>query len=94
MDIAALYLVSYLVGAVPTAYIIGRLVKGLDLRTHGSGNVGAANLLYHVGKGWVVPLGLVEVLVKGASPIWVGQHLLGLDRASGLFWPIRPICPT
>ncbi len=79
MDIAALYLISYLVGAVPTAYIIGRLVKGLDLRTHGSGNVGGANLLWHVGKRWVVPLGLFEVLVKGASPIWAGQHLLGLD---------------
>ena len=83
MNIAALYLISYLVGAVPTAYIIGRLVKGLDLRTHGSGNVGGANLFRHVGKGWVVPLGLFEVLAKGASPIWAGQHLLGLDPASG-----------
>ena len=65
MEIAALYILSYLVGAVPTAYLIGKLVRGLDLRTYGSGNVGGANLFYHVGKGWVVPLGVFEVLVKG-----------------------------
>ena len=84
MDIAGLYIFSYLVGAVPTAYIIARLVKGIDLRGYGSGNVGASNLFHHVGKKWVVPLGLFEVLIKGALPIWTGQYLLGLERSSGL----------
>jgi glycerol-3-phosphate acyltransferase PlsY len=37
-----------------------------------------------VGKRWVVPLGLFEVFVKGAAPVWIGKHLLGLDEASGL----------
>ena len=42
MELALLYLYSYLIGSVPTAYIIGRLVKGIDIRHYGSGNVVAA----------------------------------------------------
>ena len=84
MDIAGLYIFSYLVGSLPTAYIIARLVKKVDLRRYGSGNVGSSNLFYHVSKKWVVPLGLFEVLIKGALPVWTGQYLLGLERSSGL----------
>jgi glycerol-3-phosphate acyltransferase PlsY len=84
MEIAGLYLYAYLVGAVPTAYLIGRLAKGVDIRNYGSGNVGGSNVWNHVGKGWVLPLGLFEVLVKGASPIWIGEHLLALERSSAL----------
>ena len=82
MDIAALYIGSYLLGSIPTAYLMGRLVKGVDIRGYGSGNVGSANLYEHVGKRWVVPLVAVEVLVKGALPIWVGLYVLDIDRAS------------
>lgn len=82
MDITALYIGSYLLGSIPTAYLIGRLVKGVDIRGYGSGNVGSANLYEHVGKRWVVPLVAVEMLVKGGLPIWVGLYVLGIDRAS------------
>ena len=84
MDIAGLYIFSYLVGAVPTAYLIARLVKRVDLRRYGSGNVGALNLFHQVSSKWVFPFGLFEVLIKGALPIWTGQYLLGLERSSGL----------
>ena len=83
MDIAGLYIFSYLVGSIPTAYIIARLVKKVDLRRCGSGNVGSSNLFYHVSRKWVVPLGLFEVLIKGALPVLTGHYLLGLERASG-----------
>lgn len=43
-------LVSYLIGAVPTAYILGKLLKGIDLRRYGSGNVGATNAWRILGK--------------------------------------------
>ncbi len=84
IDIAFLYIYSYLLGAIPTAYIIARLVKGIDIRKYGSGTVGGTNLWYHVGKKWVVPLGFFEILGKGASPLWVGHYVLDLDRSS--FW--------
>jgi glycerol-3-phosphate acyltransferase PlsY len=67
---------------VPTAYIIGRLVKGIDIRQRGSGNVGGSNVFYSVGKLWVVPLGLFELFAKGGSPIWIGIYALDLDRSS------------
>jgi glycerol-3-phosphate acyltransferase PlsY len=82
MEIAGLYIFSYLVGSVPTAFLIGKLAKGIDIRQYGSGNVGATNVVHHVGKRWLVPLGILELFVKGASPIWIGQFLLGLDRSS------------
>ena len=82
MELAALYIYAYLVGSVPTAYVIARLVKGIDIRQYGSGNVGGSNLISTVGRGWAVPLGLFELFAKGASPIWIGTYLLDLDKAS------------
>jgi glycerol-3-phosphate acyltransferase PlsY len=81
-EIAGLYLLSYLVGSVPTAYLIARLVKGIDIRRYGSGNVGGTNLAQQLGKAWLLPLGLVDVLVKGSAPVWAGRYVLDLDPAS------------
>lgn len=88
MEIAALYIGSYLLGSIPTAYIIGRLVRGLDIRSYGSGNVGSANLYEHVGKRWVFPLVAVEVLLKGAFPILAAIYVLDISRSST--WLIGP----
>ena len=82
MDIALLYIVSYIVGSIPTAYVIGKLSVGLDIRRYGSGNVGASNLYEHVGKKWVVVLVFSEAVIKGAGPVWAGRYLLGLEPSS------------
>lgn len=88
-EIAALYIYSYLAGAVPTSYIIARLVKGIDLRQYGSGNVGGSNIAHQLGKKWVAPLSLFEFFFKGVSPFLVGLvflgHVPGLERTSPLF---------
>jgi len=84
MDLVGLYIYSYLIGSVPTAYIIARSVKGVDIRDTGSGNVGMSNLYQLTGKRWLAPLALFELFVKGGSPIWIGHHLVGLDRSSML----------
>jgi len=82
MDIIALYIGSFLLGSIPTAYIIGRLVRGVDIRCYGSGNVGSANLYEHVGKKWVYPVAAVEVFVKGALPVLTAVYVLDIDRSS------------
>ncbi|MFC1621657.1 glycerol-3-phosphate 1-O-acyltransferase PlsY [Candidatus Omnitrophota bacterium] len=41
---------AYLIGSIPTAYIFGRMLKGVDIREYGSGNVGATNVFRVVGK--------------------------------------------
>jgi len=45
-------ILSYLLGSIPTAYLVGKFVKGIDIRKHGSGNVGATNVFRTVGKRW------------------------------------------
>jgi glycerol-3-phosphate acyltransferase PlsY len=59
---------SYLVGAIPTSYLVGRLFKGIDLREHGSKNLGATNLYRVLGWRYAVPVGLFD-MAKGAVPV-------------------------
>ena len=42
--------IAYLIGSIPTAYIFGRLLKGIDIRQYGSGNVGATNVFRVIGR--------------------------------------------
>jgi glycerol-3-phosphate acyltransferase PlsY len=63
-------LASYVLGAVPTSYLAARTVAGIDLRTKGSGNLGATNLYRTLGWRYAVPVGLFDV-AKGAIPVWV-----------------------
>ena len=84
MEIAALYLGAFLLGSIPTAYILGKLVKGIDIRQYGSGNAGASNVIQHVGKKWIVPQMLSDALVKGAGTIWFSVYVVGIDWNSPL----------
>ena len=59
---------SYLLGAVPTSYIAGRLLRGIDLREHGSKNLGATNLYRVLGWRVAVPVGLFD-MAKGLIPV-------------------------
>jgi glycerol-3-phosphate acyltransferase PlsY len=69
MGAAALWLLaSYLVGAIPTSYLVSRLVAGIDLRKHGSGNLGATNLYRVLGWRYAVPVALFD-MAKGAVPV-------------------------
>lgn len=63
----------YLAGSIPTAYIAGRLVKGVDIRTVGSGNVGASNAMRLMGKGWGISILLFDA-VKGLVPLLLILH--------------------
>ncbi len=85
---AALYLYSVLIGSVPTPYIIARLVKGVDLREYGSGNIGTANLRQLLGAHWTAPLVLFEFFLKGVSPVVVATFLFSSPFSiATLPWP-------
>ena len=59
--VALLAAASYLLGAVPSSYIAGRLLRGMDLREHGSGNLGAANTFRVLGSKAAVPVLLADI---------------------------------
>jgi acyl phosphate:glycerol-3-phosphate acyltransferase len=61
---------SYLLGAIPTSYLAGRLFRGIDLREHGSRNLGATNLYRVLGWRYAVPVGLFDA-AKGLVPVLV-----------------------
>jgi len=44
------FVAAYIIGAIPTAYIFGRVLKGIDIREYGSGNAGATNVFRVIGK--------------------------------------------
>jgi acyl phosphate:glycerol-3-phosphate acyltransferase len=59
---------SYLVGAIPTSHLVSRSFAKIDLRQHGSGNLGATNLYRVLGWKYAVPVGLFDI-AKGAIPV-------------------------
>lgn len=61
-------LIAYVVGSIPFAYLAGRAVRGIDLREHGSGNLGATNVLRVLGAKVAVPVLLLDA-AKGALPV-------------------------
>jgi acyl phosphate:glycerol-3-phosphate acyltransferase len=63
-------LASYLLGAIPTSYLAARAFRGIDLRDHGSRNLGATNLYRVLGWRFAVPVGLLDA-AKGAIPVLV-----------------------
>jgi glycerol-3-phosphate acyltransferase PlsY len=71
MPAAVLWLLaSYFLGAIPTSYLLSRLLAGIDLRQHGSGNLGATNLYRVLGWKYAIPTAIVDI-AKGAIPVLV-----------------------
>lgn len=76
MSAAVWLLAAYVLGATPTSYLAGRLARGIDLREHGSKNLGATNVYRLLGWGWAIPVALMDI-AKGAVPVvffarWAG----------------------
>jgi len=72
---AAWMLGAYLCGSGPFGWSAFRLLRGGDTRDHGSGNIGATNLMRFCGKGWAAAVLLLDAL-KGAAPV-LGARLAG-----------------
>ncbi len=60
---------AYFFGAIPTSYWMARVIRGIDIRKYGSGNVGISNFARHVGRRWAVPVIIFDVAVKGPLPV-------------------------
>jgi glycerol-3-phosphate acyltransferase PlsY len=103
ISLGLILLAGYLLGSIPSGWLAGRWLKGIDLREQGSGSTGATNVLREVGKGPALVVFLVDVL-KGAGAVLLARHLLpplglgpatdwwvvatGLAALAGHSWPI------
>jgi glycerol-3-phosphate acyltransferase PlsY len=72
----ALVGVAYLLGSIPTSFIIGKVFHGIDLRERGSGNLGATNTFRVLGLKWAFPVVVIDI-AKGWVPVaffaaWAG----------------------
>jgi len=76
MNTPLLLLIGYLIGSISFTYVVTRLVKGIDIRTVGSGNAGGRNVMIHIGLGWGILAGGLDV-GKGALAAWLGLALGG-----------------
>jgi glycerol-3-phosphate acyltransferase PlsY len=89
-------ILGYLMGSIPSGWIAGHWLKGIDLRELGSGSTGATNVLRQVGKGPALVVFLIDV-GKGAAAVliaralgqgdWI-QVLAGLTALAGHIWPV------
>ncbi|MEO0416460.1 MAG: glycerol-3-phosphate 1-O-acyltransferase PlsY [Verrucomicrobiota bacterium] len=66
-------LIGYVIGSTPFGFLAGKM-KGIDIREHGSGNIGATNVLRTLGKSVGYPVFLLDVL-KGVVPVLIAQQL-------------------
>jgi glycerol-3-phosphate acyltransferase PlsY len=71
---AVAWVIAYLFGSTPTGYLAGKLLKGIDIREHGSKSTGATNVLRTLGK-WPALVVLIVDVLKGAGAIIVARWL-------------------
>jgi len=86
---------GYVLGSLPFGYWVPRLVRGEDIRTKGSGNVGASNVFRVYGRSLGVPVALLD-LAKGFAAaslgLWAGGALIGvLAGAAAMIGHSRPV---
>ncbi len=71
-------ILAYFIGAIPTGYWFGKLLKQIDIREHGSKNMGATNVLRVLGKGPGIAVLLIDIL-KGVVPLTLLANAFGLE---------------
>lgn len=69
-------LIGYFLGSIPFGLLIGKKVKGIDIREHGSGNVGATNVTRLLGKEWGIAVFCLDAF-KGFLAAEIGLRLIG-----------------
>jgi glycerol-3-phosphate acyltransferase PlsY len=65
-------IIGYLLGSIPTAYIVSRMRQGIDIRNVGSGNMGTANVIRQIGIHEGIFVAIIDV-AKGASAILIDR---------------------
>ncbi len=73
LSLLVIVAVSYVIGSFPTSIIVGRILKGIDIREHGSGNAGGTNVFRVLGPGPGIFVMLFDAFKGFAATYWVSQ---------------------
>lgn len=84
MSAPLLLAAAYFIGAIPTSYLVARAVRGIDLREHGSGNLGATNAFRVLGWRAAMPIFIVDI-AKGFLPVFLFPDI---DGTGSLSWAL------
>jgi glycerol-3-phosphate acyltransferase PlsY len=95
LAVLAAFVASYLLGAIPSGLLVGRLMRGVDVRRHGSGSTGATNVLRTIGWRGAAVVTIMDV-GKGALAMLLGGYLAGVPGQvaagvavlAGHNWPV------
>ncbi len=87
---------AYLLGSVPVAYLVSRWRRHIDIRQHGSGNVGMSNVASSVSKSWAIAIAIFDLgtgmLVVYLAKLWgleiYQQVIVGISAIAGHDWPV------
>lgn len=74
---------AYLLGSVPFGLILGKAIAHVDVREHGSGNIGATNVLRTIGLKLAAPVFILDAL-KAVAPVLIARTVLPGDLAAAL----------
>ena len=89
MNFVLIALGAFLLGSIPTGYLVAR-AKGVDIRQHGSGNIGATNVFRTLGK----PLGIFVFVIdalKGFAAVWLASRFGGGSDWAGIVAAVATI---
>lgn len=87
--LGVVFVLSYLIGAIPWSWLAGRIVGGIDLRKVGSGNLGATNTFRALGARVALPVLAMDILKGVAAVLWIaplagGQTLIAAGNVANL----------
>ncbi|HYE83751.1 MAG TPA: glycerol-3-phosphate 1-O-acyltransferase PlsY [Clostridia bacterium] len=89
VDLVAIIILSYLIGSIPTSIIVGKTVKGIDIRNYGSGNAGGTNSFRVMGWKAGVLVVAVDIFKGFAAAEWIsGLSFTGASQETGMLVPI------
>ena len=90
-QIAMVAVIAYLIGSIPTGYIIVKLFTGQDIRTIGSGSTGATNVKRVMGKKWFFTVMILDA-IKGVVPVLLATFFTTAFAKIGLLPVIAAVC--
>lgn len=90
LKISVLFIISYLIGSIPTSIWVGKIFFNIDIREHGSGNAGATNVMRVLGLKTGIPV-LIFDIFKGWAAVQIINFFPGFEQGTDTFINIKVI---